>query len=204
MQSQKEALEARFYEAVGRCIKIWAGVESYLFDICVEVLGAPPDVAGVVFFRTPTIDAKLTLVSDLFLTRFLPNGLGSGEHPPKILSDWESIATDLQGRLSARNLAAHSPVSYTHTGEIEKLSGEWVHHYIWQIREHSADASRPKKGKVRRETKRREVDADALFAHVEEIRLIISQMRALLAALRELPAKEARPRLVAKRTKSTK
>jgi hypothetical protein len=190
MEDTRDATETKFYEAVGRCIKIWAGVENYLFDICVELLETSPQIAGVIFFRTPTIDARLTLVSDLFLARFLPRGLKSGDHMPKIIDDWQAIHVDLKNRLGPRNLAAHSPVSTSYFGKVDQTTGDWIGESTWWVREHAADAVRPKSGKIRTD-QRKELGTEALLAHVEEIKPIIKRMVRLLEQLegrREAPS----------------
>jgi hypothetical protein len=57
-----------FYKWVGICIKVWAAVEDRMFELCGLVLKADPRHVSIIYYRTPTIDARLTLTSDLVET----------------------------------------------------------------------------------------------------------------------------------------
>jgi hypothetical protein len=54
-----------FYMWIGHCISAWAKVEERLFKICWHSLRAPKTQAAIVYFRTPSLDARLSLVDEL-------------------------------------------------------------------------------------------------------------------------------------------
>lgn len=99
--------EARFYAAVGRAVTDWAKVEKELFEISATVLGCSERHASVVFYRTPTIDSRLTLTGDLLEAAF-PHKSGDGLHP--IIKAWRLLQSDIKDGLPIRNALAHHPV----------------------------------------------------------------------------------------------
>lgn len=101
--------EESFYFWVGKCIKRWASIEQTLFEICHLTLDARRRLSAVVFFRTPNIEAKISLVSDLLEARLFPQGKKSGEHDPQELKDWNALERRLRALLPLRNFVAHNP-----------------------------------------------------------------------------------------------
>jgi hypothetical protein len=67
VEQQKE-----FYWLLGIEITIWAQLEEQLFNMCAQVLKAARHHVAIVYYRTPTLDARLTLVDEL--TSGLPRG----------------------------------------------------------------------------------------------------------------------------------
>jgi hypothetical protein len=60
-----QELHDEFHLMAGQCISQWAFTDSILFLICQRVLGCSTEHAAIVYYRTPTLDARLTLTSDL-------------------------------------------------------------------------------------------------------------------------------------------
>ena len=87
-----------------------------MFEICDWALNTERSVAAIVFFRTPSIDARLTLVSDL-LKRTLP----AEKRDPKIhkhptnLEIWTKLEKRIRSHLEFRNMLAHQPVAVNYT-----------------------------------------------------------------------------------------
>ena len=99
----------QFYAALGRAITDWANLEAELFEITASILGCARERAAVVFYRTPTIDSRLTLTSDLIkslLPRHLP-----GKHPPPLAKEWKVLQSDIKDNLPIRNRLAHDPAA---------------------------------------------------------------------------------------------
>ncbi len=55
-----------FFTWLGKCITAWAQVEEHLFEICVHSLGATRHRVAIVYYRTPTLRARLDLTDELF------------------------------------------------------------------------------------------------------------------------------------------
>jgi hypothetical protein len=99
--------EERFFAAVGKAITRWADLEDVLFKITHGILGCSRERAAIVFYRTPTIDARLTLTADL-IASFLPRH-APGDQPDSIMKQWKELEKDVRDRLQTRNRLAHHP-----------------------------------------------------------------------------------------------
>lgn len=100
--------ERKFYAALGKAITSWADLEEVLFAITLSILGCTRERAAIVFYRTPTIDSRVTLTSDLihsFFPRHEP-----GEQPDLRVKRWKEIQGEIKDNLSVRNRLAHHPV----------------------------------------------------------------------------------------------
>jgi hypothetical protein len=114
-----------FYKWIGICIKEWANIEAALYNLCGIVLRkASPEQVAVIFGRTPTIDARLSLTSDLLVTVL------QAESPES--AEWKQLLKELRDLLSTRNLLAHAPVeksqgiAWIETEEGEELRTSWL------------------------------------------------------------------------------
>jgi hypothetical protein len=101
--------ERRFYAAVGRAITGWADLEDVLFRMTLAVLGCTMERAAIVFYRTPTIDSRLTLTNDL-LNSFFPKHR-PGEQPDPRIKRWRELQTEIKTHLPTRNRLAHHGVA---------------------------------------------------------------------------------------------
>ena len=101
--------ENEFFMLVGRAVTEWAEVEDHLFHITHSILHTSRELAAIVFYRTPNIDARLTLTNDLMTTLCPP--IESGDHKPQWLITWEKLQRDIKGELPTRNQLAHHPYS---------------------------------------------------------------------------------------------
>jgi hypothetical protein len=104
------AQQREFYQLVGHCIKAWASIEDQLFAACDLILKTNPRLVAIIFYRTPTIDTRLQLTSEL-LQCVLPQRekAGSGRDHP-IVAQWKQFEKEIRELLPIRNLLAHSPV----------------------------------------------------------------------------------------------
>ena len=60
-----DAISDEFNKAIGQCITQWALVEEELFQICWRVLQCALEHAAIIYYRTPNLDARLSLASEL-------------------------------------------------------------------------------------------------------------------------------------------
>jgi hypothetical protein len=95
---------------IGLCITAWAKVEEYLFAVCEECLGTRTDRAAIVYYRTPTIDARIKLIDELVRTRLPTRERKSGGHDHPDLKEWDDLRKDTLALLSTRRRIAHHPV----------------------------------------------------------------------------------------------
>lgn len=113
LPGSKEAEEYRraqdqFHLVLGYCIAKWADIEEQLFRICWAALRCTPEHAAVVFFRTPTLEARFALTTELLewvLPRTVP-----GEQPHPDLKSWKDICAKFRQLAPVRNQLAHHPV----------------------------------------------------------------------------------------------
>jgi|SRR5215472_7952505 len=97
-----------FILTLGNCITEWSNVEHWLFNICLRCLGCHPVKAAIVYYRTPSIDARLSLADELVqATLPRPDRKSGGPHPD--LKTWREIETEFRGLLPIRNQLAHPP-----------------------------------------------------------------------------------------------
>jgi hypothetical protein len=98
-----------FYNAVGMAITEWANIDAELFHVCAAILKTAQHHVAIIYYRTPTLDTRLTLTDDL--ARSLFPKLKSGEHATAPEKAWSALRTDIKGELPIRNQLAHSPAA---------------------------------------------------------------------------------------------
>ena len=101
----------KFYAALGQCITMWSHIEGRLFLVCNLCLRSDEAIAAIVFFRTPSLEARISLSNDLVTQRLQPEPLRSGQHPPKLLKLWSKVHAELKQNIFFRNYIAHQPDS---------------------------------------------------------------------------------------------
>lgn len=101
---------AEFNMLIGQCITAWSKVEERLFDICWHCLGSPKEQAAIVYYRTPTVDARLTLADELVKSVLPKPARKSGGHPHSSVKKWNKLEADLKSKLAIRRRIAHQPV----------------------------------------------------------------------------------------------
>jgi len=95
---------------VGFCITAWARTEERLFKICETCLQARKDRVAVVYYRTPTIDARIKLIDELVRTVLPKSQKKNGGHDHPDLVEWNRLRKDMVDLLGARSRIAHHPV----------------------------------------------------------------------------------------------
>ncbi len=123
--AEPSAKEQRlFYAAVGKAITDWAHLEEELFGIVGVILGCDIELAAIVFYRTSTIESRLTLTSDVLEARFPKHK--AGEHPNPSLKAWKELQKDIRDALPIRNRLAHHPavaIVFGYSNDAQQLYG---------------------------------------------------------------------------------
>jgi hypothetical protein len=115
---------------VGFCITAWARTEERLFEICKLCLQAREDRVAVVYYRTPTVDARLKLTDELVRTAIPGRRKMSGEHDHPDLVVWDKLNKDIAALLATRRRIAHHPVR-TRSGRSEDRSFWYLKRSSW-------------------------------------------------------------------------
>lgn len=120
-----------FYKLLGLCISRWSYTEEVLFSICQYILQTREDFAAIIYYRTPTLDSRLSLTDEL-LRAFLPKSeKKNGGHPHKLLTEWLKIRNKIRDLLPLRNSLAHHQVRQVYRstyvdGGIDLGNGEFT------------------------------------------------------------------------------
>ncbi len=113
--------EREFYMLIGLCIKEWAKIEDRLFDLCELVMRCDQATVSIVYYRTPTINSRLKLASELLRSRFPKRTRRNGGHDHPISIAWDKVEAELSGLFAIRNLLAHAPVEHkSHPVEVRR------------------------------------------------------------------------------------
>jgi hypothetical protein len=107
LPTQQEA--DKFYATLGSAITDWSNLEQELFEITAAILDCTRERAAIVFYRTPTVDSRVTLTSDLVHSMFPRHR--PGEHPHLAVKTWKDLQAAIKDNLSVRNRLAHHPVA---------------------------------------------------------------------------------------------
>jgi hypothetical protein len=98
-----------FFKWVGICIKEWAKIENELFELCKIVLDIRVEHVAIIYYRTPSIESRISLTDDLLKTLWPKQ---PGHHDATELQDWEQMRNDIRKLTRTRNLLAHAPINY--------------------------------------------------------------------------------------------
>lgn len=107
---QSNPQEDEFHKCVGYSITAWAKVEEWLFELCWRSLASSKECAAIVYFRTPTLDARIQLVDELVRTILPKPERKSGGHAHPDVVAWSSLKQKISSHLSTRRRIAHHPV----------------------------------------------------------------------------------------------
>jgi hypothetical protein len=111
-----QELGDEFFLMIGNCITQWAHVQDEIFEICRQCLGCSRQNAAIVYYRTPTIDARMSLADEL-VALALPTRLRkSGGHDHPDLKKWKKIRDQFDALTTPRNQLAHHPVWFRVAG----------------------------------------------------------------------------------------
>jgi hypothetical protein len=126
-----------FFTWLGKCITAWALIEEHLFEICIASLAAERHRVAIVYYRTPTLDARLSLTDELVRTVLPLRDPPDGGHDPPDTITWGNIRREIVGLLPVRNRLAHHPVTHKELGPAPTLQrwampiiNSWYESYV--------------------------------------------------------------------------
>jgi hypothetical protein len=109
--TSESEVERDFLMWVGYCITTWADVEEKLFDVVWKCLQCPKEQAAIIYFRTPSLDARVTLADELVRNILPARAKKSGGHDHPSVKEWKKIERKFRDLLPTRNRVAHHPLS---------------------------------------------------------------------------------------------
>jgi hypothetical protein len=175
--------EKEFYYQVGNAITDWAQVDGRLFSICVSVLKASVQHVAIIYYRTNTLGARLTLVDELLRTVLPKKDHPDGGHDHPITAEWKRLYTDIDSALNTRNQLAHSPVSQV--AEIDhRPDGTFgITDVSWTSYRSNAEQSRGRSGD------KKELRTEDVKSHVQLVSDLWTRVRAFEIKLASLLAR---------------
>lgn len=111
-----------FYQWIGICITSWAKVENILFSICGIALGSTDESAAIIYYRTPTLDSRLSLTDELVRLKLPKKEKPDGGHDDSLVTEWVEIEKSIRALLAFRNAMAHQPVYMAASVDITVVS----------------------------------------------------------------------------------
>lgn len=184
-------LEEDTYHWIGRCIARWGYVDNALFYICAWAMRCDEEVAAVVYYRTPSLDARISLVNDLMEARFIPGGLKSGQHPPPLLKAWRGLKQRLEEK-EFRNFIAHNH-TVTLSTALNEAASRYPYFSMTDQAMFGARVAQPGHDKKRRPSKYEYIGPDELRAHYKVVCAIRNDLQAFHKQLQEALRVELSP-----------
>jgi hypothetical protein len=111
VNSKVENEAQQFLYHLGFAITEWAHIEAELFQVCEAIMQTRRKLVAIIYYRTPTLDARLTLTDELILA--IAPERKSGSHPHPTIKLWSKLKSDIRDSLPIRNQLAHSPSAPT-------------------------------------------------------------------------------------------
>lgn len=169
--------------ALGYCIARWSYVEERLFKICKGALKCPPKQAAIVFYRSPTLDVRLSLTEEIVQAAF-----GKSRRMKARRKAWKEIASEIRRLSPLRNRLAHHtvesdviPVRYIEGDKVVERTTLTLLRVLPSKTERLRGRAYGKKA----------VRWSDMMKHLEEVDALISQMNRYLRPKRR--AKRLRP-----------
>jgi hypothetical protein len=157
-----------FYQWVGQCITEWANVERQLFRLCNFALGAGPELAAIIYYRTPTLDSRLDLVEELIQTKLPRKIKADGGHDHQLVTEWKTIIKDVKALLQTRNFIAHQP--HKETEHWVYIDDEFIEVTSW------VEIYRTFHERIRKKPKKKSIIAYSLPSHHAQLLKAISDL----------------------------
>jgi hypothetical protein len=160
-----------FMALLGTCITEWAWIEEEIYKICQLILGTVSEHTSIVFYRTPTLEGRLSLADELMGTIFPKPE--NGEHLHFDAGIWSKLLSDLRFQMPIRNQLAHSPTGAGIFGFTDERTGkiDEIVEIKMQSYPHDQEMHRPKK------PNRKLLHHEDLETHLNAVRAIYSRLR---------------------------
>jgi len=175
-----------FYQWVGKCIKEWAVIEALLYEVYALALKADPKHLAIIYYRTPSVDARLSFVDELVLTTLPQRERGGRKHPDVI--EWMRLVKDIRALLKIRNLLAHAPVgraSITEWIEDDEGKERTFTNYMLHVTTARNEQLRGRQVES--------IDQPNLPDHFTDLRVIETRIGQIMDKLRPRRVKKVRP-----------
>lgn len=134
-------MENEFMLHLGKCVSYWSKIEQELYTICRWLLCSDTR-AAIIYYRTPTVSARIELTTKLVGTIFQAEG---DQHVSPEMKQWGKIEKELKSDLKVRNQLAHAPVSAVLERSGDKPN-EWILRYqnsiSWMEEKHKKSGGR--------------------------------------------------------------
>jgi len=111
-----------FMALLGTCITEWAWIEEEVYQVCHRVLGTVSEHTSIIYYRTPTLEARLNLANELMATIFPKPE--NGKHPDSDSLVWSKLLGEIKDAMPVRNQLAHSPTGAAIFGFMDDETGE--------------------------------------------------------------------------------
>jgi hypothetical protein len=161
-----------FYSLVGVAVTDWAHIDQELFRICAHILQSCEQHSAIVYYRTPTLRSRLTLVDELIHTIFPKSSKKSGAHTSQSEKMWTELHTGINDELSVRNQLAHSPSGLF----IESPGEPIVPHGVTDVR-FASYMSATEKLRGRLKDTREELRVDDVKDHLKKVKDLFIRLR---------------------------
>jgi hypothetical protein len=100
-----------FHMMMGECIAEWARVEEVLFQIFHACVKCSAEHASIIYYKTPTLDSRLTLIDEIIKTVLPKRSSKPGSHDHMDVTCWKNILKITRDLMPIRNWIAHHPVN---------------------------------------------------------------------------------------------
>jgi hypothetical protein len=111
----------QFLLRVGMCITSWAYLEEHLFSIFHTSLRCPKLQASIIYFKTPGLEARLSLTDELVVSVLPKPEREDGGHHHSDAIAWRKIRNAIYDQLATRRRIAHHPIQLQKLGDMHKI-----------------------------------------------------------------------------------
>jgi hypothetical protein len=163
---------AEFMALLGTCITEWAWIEEETYQVCAIVLGTAAEHTSIIYYRTPSLEARLNLADELMSTIFPKPE--TGKHPHFDAGIWSKLILNIKDAMPLRNQLAHSPTAAGIWGMMDDETGEIseVVEIKMQNSPHAHEMWRPNKPKKKMLLK------EDLERHLTDVRSLHERLQA--------------------------
>jgi hypothetical protein len=107
-----DARSDELHKWIGYSITAWAKVEERLFELCWRSLGSSKERAAIVYFKTPSLAGRISLVDELIKTVLPKPERKDGAHHHQDVITWTNLRKKIEPEFATRRRIAHHPAGY--------------------------------------------------------------------------------------------
>jgi hypothetical protein len=184
----RQQLGNEFMAMIGNCITEWANVDEALFAICWRCLGCTKEKAAIVYYRSPTIDARMTLIDELVKSSLPKTDPPSRTHvhDHADVKRWDSIEGQFRRLQGTRRRIAHQPVIMTLGSFRDDYNNPAISDPSFAIYMSQSEAARGRSADLNT----RPLTINDLHLHLQKLNLITEELYQMLRNVlpRHMPA----------------